>query len=960
MLVRPVELRLKAVPLTISVSVPVLPITLPPAARSAASSVNVVSEAEPAFRISTLDSVVLVRLKVVPPISRVSLPELPTTDPPATRSTASTVNVVALLVPAASFSMLVRVVLVRSRAPLPAATVSTPLPPRTLPPAARSLLSRVKTVAASEPCSFSMLVSVVPARFIVEFFVISVSTPVLPMTWSRTSRSAWSTVKVVARLELPCRISTLFRVVLVRLAEVPTTDKVSLPALPATLPPDARSATLTVKKLSEVDPAASFSMLVSVVLVRSMAVSKTVSVSLPLLPTTEPPEARSAASTMKTVAVALPACSFSMLVSAALVRSNAAPLKTMVSLPLLPRMSVTEFMSPVSTVKVVARLDPAFRVSRLSRFVLDRFSDVPLTIRVSAPVLPATVPFAARSAWSTRNVVSEAEPAASFSMLVRVVLVRSIDVSITVSESLPELPTTEPPADRSATSTVKAVPRLEPAFRISMLVRLVLERSATVPLKARVSLPLLPMIEPPETRSSASTVNVVAWLAPAFRISMLSTEVLLRLSAVPLTTSVSTPLLPTIDPPPARSAASTVNSVAVLTPVWIASMLVSVVLVRLMMALLTISVSLPLLPTTLPPMARSAASTVKVVAVLRPAFSASMLVSVVLVRSIAASLTTSASEPLLPRTLPPDARSFWSTVNVVAAPLPAMISTLVRVVLVRLRAVPLTTSLSSPELPVIEPPEARSAGSTVKVVARLEPACRFSTLVRVVLVRLSAVPLMTRLSTPLLPATLPLLARSAWSTVKTVSVPDPAASFSMLVSVVLVRSMAVSVTVSVSLPLPPTTEPPAARSAASTVKTVAVARLACSFSTLVRVVLVRLIAALLIARVSVPVLPVTDPPDSRSAPSTVKVVPRLEPAVMASMLSRTVLVRLSEVPWMISVSLPVLPTMLPPDAMSAWSTVKVVSDDRPALRISTLVRVVDVRSASVVLNTSVSVPVLRL
>ncbi len=219
-----------------------------------------------------------------------------------------------------------------------------------------------------------------------------------------------------------------------------------------------------------------------------------------------------------------------------------------------------------------------------------------------------------------------------------------------------------------------------------------------------------------------------------------------------------------------------------------------------------------------------------------------------------------------------------------------------RVVLVKLRAVPLITSLSLPELPVTDPPEMRSAASSVKVVARLEPAFRFSMLVRVELVRLSAVPLMTRLSTPLLPATEPLLARSAWSTVKTVSLPDPAASFSMLVNVVLVRSMAVSFTVSVSLPLPPTTKPPEARSAVSTVKTVGVASPACSFSTLVRVVLVRLIAVLLTTRVSVPLLPVTDPPATRSAASTVKVVPRLEPAEIASMLSRTVLVRLSEVP----------------------------------------------------------------
>ncbi len=290
--------------------------------------------------------------------------------------------------------------------------------------------------------------------------------------------------------------------------------------------------------------------------------------------------------------------------------------------------------------------------------MLVRLNDVPLTISVSAPVLPAMVPFAARSAWSSLKVVSAAEPAAIFSMLVRVVLVRSIDVSMTDRESLPVLPTTEPPVARSAVSTVKAVPRLAPAFRISMLDRVVLERSPTVPLKVRVSLPLLPMIEPPDARSAASTVNVVAWLDPPFRISILSTVVLLRLSAVPLMIRVSTPLLPVMEPPLARSAASTVNVVAVLRPPWIASTLVSVVLVRLMTLPLTIRVSAPLLPITEPPGRSWDASTVKVVARLAPAFRISMLVKFVLVRSIAASLTTSVSVPLLPRTLPPVTRSF--------------------------------------------------------------------------------------------------------------------------------------------------------------------------------------------------------------------------------------------------------------------------------------------------------------
>ena len=56
---------------------------------------------------------------------------------------------------------------------------------------------------------------------------------------------------------------------------------------------------------------------------------------------------------------------------------------------------------------------------------------------------------------------------------------------------------------------------------------------------------------------------------------------------------------------------------------------------------------------------------------------------------------------------------------------------------------------------------ALAAWSTVKVVARLDPAFRDSMLVSVVLVRSMAVPLLTRESLPLLPATVPPVARSA-------------------------------------------------------------------------------------------------------------------------------------------------------------------------------------------------------
>ncbi len=100
--------------------------------------------------------------------------------------------------------------------------------------------------------------------------------------------------------------------------------------------------------------------------------------------------------------------------------------------------------------------------------------------------------------------------------------------------------------------------------------------------------------------------------------------------------------------------------------------------------------------------------------------------------------------------------------NVVAKLLPACrFSTLVSAVLLRLKAVVFIISVSEPLLPTTEPPDNRSAASTVNVVAKLLPACRISTLVNVVLVRMSWVPAVVRVSKPLLPVTEPLATRSA-------------------------------------------------------------------------------------------------------------------------------------------------------------------------------------------------------
>ena len=87
-----------------------------------------------------------------------------------------------------------------------------------------------------------------------------------------------------------------------------------------------------------------------------------------------------------------------------------------------------------------------------------------------------------------------------------------------------------------------------------MLVRVVLVRSTLMPLTVRVSEPLLPMTEPPATRSTASTMKVVGVFTPAFRISTLFRVVLVRSRPVPLLTTVSTPPVPTMVPPDARSA----------------------------------------------------------------------------------------------------------------------------------------------------------------------------------------------------------------------------------------------------------------------------------------------------------------------------------------------------------------------------------------------------------------------
>ncbi len=49
---------------------------------------------------------------------------------------------------------------------------------------------------------------------------------------------------------------------------------------------------------------------------------------------------------------------------------------------------------------------------------------------------------------------------------------------------------------------MKVVAKVVPAFRVSILVSVVLERSSKVPLACRMSLPVLPVTEPPEIRSA--------------------------------------------------------------------------------------------------------------------------------------------------------------------------------------------------------------------------------------------------------------------------------------------------------------------------------------------------------------------------------------------------------------------------------------------------------------------------
>ncbi len=70
--------------------------------------------------------------------------------------------------------------------------------------------------------------------------------------------------------------------------------------------------------------------------------------------------------------------------------------------------------------------------------------------------------------------------------------------------------------------------------------------------RSSASLPLLPMIEPPEARSAWLTVKVVPF-ASVLRISTLLRDVLLRSALVPLMISVSLPLLPITAPPESRS-----------------------------------------------------------------------------------------------------------------------------------------------------------------------------------------------------------------------------------------------------------------------------------------------------------------------------------------------------------------------------------------------------------------------
>ena len=75
---------------------------------------------------------------------------------------------------------------------------------------------------------------------------------------------------------------------------------------------------------------------------------------------------------------------------------------------------------------------------------------VPLIARLSDPELPMTDPFGSKSAWFTVKIVPVLRPARRISTLVNVVLVRSRVAAAIDSVSLPILPMTDPPADKSA------------------------------------------------------------------------------------------------------------------------------------------------------------------------------------------------------------------------------------------------------------------------------------------------------------------------------------------------------------------------------------------------------------------------------------------------------------------------------------------------------------------------------
>ncbi len=156
-----------------------------------------------------------------------------------------------------------------------------------------------------------------------------------------------------------------------------------------------------------------------------------------------------------------------------------------------------------------------------------------MKVNVSLPELPCTVPPAARSAWSTVKVVATLKPAFSTSTLVRLTRLRSIAAAFTSSVSVPVLPVVVVELGKVVAIEREGRVDAEPAFRISTLFTVVLVRSIAVPEATSVSIPLPSVTEPPDTRSACSSVNVVARLEPAFRISTLANVVLLRLKAVP-------------------------------------------------------------------------------------------------------------------------------------------------------------------------------------------------------------------------------------------------------------------------------------------------------------------------------------------------------------------------------------------------------------------------------------------